>query len=83
MEPKVDFSKFSRVQASLKESLMEKYDEKKQLDEDELDMVAAAAYVRKPYIPHRRNSDKLSDDELDMATGGFAIHCGEWESRRR
>ncbi len=63
MEPKVDFSKFSRVQASLKERLMEKYDEKQQLDDDELDMVAAAAAVRKPYIPHRRHSaDRLSDN---------------------
>ena len=42
MEPKVDFSKFSRVQDSLKEKLMEKYDEKQQLEDDELDMVAAA-----------------------------------------
>ena len=42
MEPKVDFSKFSKVQASLKERLMAKYDEKQQLADDELDMVAAA-----------------------------------------
>ena len=38
MEPKVDFSKFSKVQASLKERLMAKYDEKQQLADDELDM---------------------------------------------
>ena len=42
MEPKADFSKFSKVQASLKERLMAKYDEKQQLADDELDMVAAA-----------------------------------------
>ena len=42
MEPKVDFSKFSKVQASLKERLLAKYDEKQQLADDELDMVAAA-----------------------------------------
>lgn len=42
MEPKMDFSKFSKVQASLKERLMAKYDEKQQLADDELDMVAAA-----------------------------------------
>ncbi|MBQ5586176.1 MAG: hypothetical protein IIU71_07310 [Selenomonadaceae bacterium] len=45
MEPKVDFSKFSKVQASLKERLMAKYDEKQQLADDELDMVAAAGLV--------------------------------------
>ena len=43
MEPKVDFSKFSKVQASLKERLLAKYDEKQQLADDELDMVAAAS----------------------------------------
>ena len=51
MEPKVDFSKFSKVQASLKERLMAKYDEKQQLADDELDMVAAA----------RRGSSSLDD----------------------
>lgn len=44
MEPKVDFSKFSKVQASLKERLLAKYDEK-QLADDELDMVAAAGVI--------------------------------------
>ncbi len=51
MEPKVDFSKFSKVQASLKERLLAKYDEKQQLADDELDMVAAAGYkwpIKKP-----------------------------------
>ena len=42
MEPKVDFSKFSKVQASRKERRMAKYVEKQQLADDELDMVAAA-----------------------------------------
>ena len=45
MEPKVDFSKFSKVQASLKERLLAKYDEKQQLADDELDMVAAAGVI--------------------------------------
>lgn len=46
MEPRIDFSRFSKVRDSLKEELMSRYDmskgKKSLLSEDELDEVAAA-----------------------------------------
>lgn len=48
MDTKLDFSKFSKVQDSLKERLLAKYDERQRLQDDELDMVAAAVGVSRP-----------------------------------
>lgn len=44
MEPRVDFSRFSKVKDSLKEELMGRYENEKKtmLMDDELDSVAAA-----------------------------------------
>ena len=45
MDPQEDFSKSSQVQASRKDRLMAEYDEKQELADDELDMVAAAGVI--------------------------------------
>lgn len=66
MEPKVDFSKFSRVQDSLKEKLMEKYDEKQQLEDDELDMVAAAGRVPLSGFGRESLDDLMRSAEAEM-----------------
>lgn len=44
MNTRLDFSRFSKVQASLKEELMARFDnERRVMRDDELDMVAAAS----------------------------------------
>ena len=63
MEPKVDFGKFSKVQASLKERLMAKYDEKQQLADDELDMVAAASISHSGLFSSGLDKPKPSHDK--------------------
>lgn len=65
MEPKVDFSKFSKVQASLKERLLAKYDEKQQLADDELDMVAAASISHSGLFSSGRFYSGLFSSGLD------------------
>lgn len=55
MEPRVDFSRFSKVKDSLREKLVREYDKKKALADDELDEVAAAVAVYRP--PYRYKTD--------------------------
>ena len=56
MEPRVDFSKFSKVKDSLRAKLMERYSMKKKtrLMDDELDEVAAAGTAGRP-LPNGSN----------------------------
>lgn len=60
MEPRVDFSRFSKVKDSLKEELMGRYEngKKTMLMDDELDSVAAAQLGWRPQPVRKKNHKK-------------------------